>query len=133
MASITPFMAYIETNQFFQIELLTLLASLLLSMILSNSFPYFILSAICLQATSGCLIFRLFTGLTGHPLFLEAATTTTLTVLLLVTLVYALARGLTAHALRLHAATAFAFAIYLAAKAFYILEDTARPIHLNVS
>lgn len=132
MEDLTLFLSYIETHEFFQIELFSLLVSLILSLLFSTALPYFSLSAICLFVTAGSLTFELFTGLIGQYAYVEATTTLTFAVLLAATFVYALLKRLSTAELRWHAVTALGFSAFLSLKAVWILEDTARPIDLNV-
>ena len=131
--NVTHLLSFLETDQFFQIELLTLLVSLLFSLLLSNSFPYFVVSAICFLATAGSLTRELFTGTASQFPYAEATTTLTLAVLVLATFIIGLVKGLPDHDVRLHAAAVLGFSLYLAVKAFRILEDTARPVDADVS
>ena len=127
------FISYTATHEFFQVELIALLVSLIVSLLFSSSFPYFIASAICLFTTAGALIFELFRQLSGHYTYVEATTTLTFAVILCGTFVFVLIRRLSNVELRWHTITALGLWAYLALRAVWILEDTARPIHLDVS
>jgi hypothetical protein len=127
------FISYTATHEFFQVELVALLVSLIVSLLFSSSFPYFIASAICLFTTAGALIFELFRHLSGQYTYVEATTTLTFAVILSGTFIFALIRRLSNVELRWHTITALGLWAYLAVRAVWILEDTARPIHLDVS
>jgi hypothetical protein len=130
---LSHFISYTATHEFFQVELVALLVSLIVSLLFSSSFPYFIASAICLFTTAGALIFELFRHLSGQYTYVEATTTLTFAIILLGTFVLALIRRLSNVELRWHTITALGLWAYLALRAVWILEDTARPIHLDVS
>lgn len=125
--------SYAESHEFFQAELLLLLVSLIVSFLFTNPFPYFVASALCLLAAASTLIFELFGHITGQYAYLEATTTLTFAVILSGTFVYAVVRRLPSVELRWHTVTTLGFWAYLALRAVWILEDTARPIHLEVS
>lgn len=127
------FISYIETHEFFQIELLLLLASLLLSLFFSNTLPYFVASAICVLATTTSLIFELFSDLSGKYAYLEATTTLTISLLLSGTFAYTLINRVSNVELRWHTITILAFWSYLALRAVWILEDTTRLSQPQVS
>lgn len=127
------FISYTATHEFFQVELVVLLVSLIVSLFFSSSFPYFVASAICLFTTIGTLIFELFRQLSGHYTYVEATTTLTFAITLSGTFMFVLARRLSNLELRWHTITALGLWAYLAVRAVWILEDTARPIHLDVS
>lgn len=132
MQDLTLLFSYIETNEFFQIELLALLASLVLSLILSNSFPFFVASAGCFLANTGSLIYELSSGSLANFAYIEVTTTLTFAVLLLATFTHSLVKRSAIPVLRWHTVTTFGFCVFLAVRAFRILEDTARPIDLDV-
>ena len=124
--------SYAETHEFFQIELFLLLVSLFVSVLFSSALPYFVVSAICLLATAASLNFELFTHISGPHAYLEATTTLTFAIILSGTFVYTLVRRLSNVELRWHTITALGYWSFLALRAVWILEDTARPIHLHV-
>jgi hypothetical protein len=126
------FISYAETHEFFQIELFLLLVSLFVSALFSSTFPYFVTSAICLLATAASLILELFTHISGPQAYFEATTALTFAIILSGTFVYTLVGRLSNVELRWHTVTALGFWSYLALRAVWILEDTARPIHLHV-
>ena len=130
---LTHFISYTETHEFFQVELLSLLVSLIVSLLLSSSFPYFFASGLCLLTTASSLIFELYRHVSGQHSYLEATTTLTFAVITFGTFIYALFKRLSNVELRWHTITALGFWSYLALRAVWILEDTARPIHLDVS
>ena len=128
----THFISHMETHEFFQVELVSLLVSLIVSLLLQNSFPYFLASALCLLTTAAALTFELFSHVAGQHSYLEATTTLTFAVITSGTFVYTLVKRLSNVELRWHTITALGFWSYLALRAVWILEDTARPIHLDV-
>ncbi len=133
MLDLSILLSFVETSQFFQIELLALLASLVLSLVLSNSLPYFAASALCLLVSLGSLSYEHLRGSITSFAFPEITTTITLSTLLIATFFHAVVRRSTPAALRYHAATTLACSVCLAVKAFQLLQDTARPIDLKVS
>ena len=134
MPFFTIFATLIENNQFFQIELITLLASLFLSLLLNRSLPYFITSALCYLTSLGSLTFELCRGSIAAYTYVEASTTLIFILLLIATFVTASTTFRTSPlALKWHTATTLASAIFLAMKAMWILMDITKPIDMNVS
>ena len=122
------FLSYTESHELFQVELLLLLVSLIISFLLSSSFPYFVASALCVLATASPLIYEQFQHVSGPYTYLEATTTLTLAILLLGTFAFTIRRRVSNIELRWHVITALGCWSYLALRAVWIWEDTARPI-----
>lgn len=126
------FISYTETHEFFQVELLSLLVSLIVSLFLSSSLPYFVASAVCLLTTAASLVYELSQHVSGQYAYLEATTTLTFAITLSGTFVYTLVKRLSNVELRWHMITVLGFWAYLALRAMWILEDRARPIDCEV-
>ena len=108
----------------FRIGLLVLLASLLLSLLLSQSLPYFVASAICFLAALGSLSSEHLRGSITCLAHVDVVTTLSFTILLTATSSYALVLRSNPVVLRAHTAATLAGSILLALKAFMILHRT---------
>ncbi|KAK5175325.1 uncharacterized protein LTR77_000463 [Saxophila tyrrhenica] len=132
MADFSTILSFLETSTFFQIELVGLLASLVLSLSLSQSLPYFAVSAVCLFTSLATLFCELIYGSIASTSCFEVTTILSLVILLPASFAYAIAFQTKPAILRCHAAMTLAAAGLLALKAFDILQDTARPVDLTV-
>ena len=125
-------LTYINTHEFFQIELFLLLVSLILSLLFRTPFIYLCISGLCLLITTGPTAFELFGSHVGHWAYAEATTTVLFAVILIFTFAHALLKRLSAAEVRQHAAIALAFSAYLALQAFWIIQVTERPFDRDV-
>ena len=133
MLNNSTFLSYTETHDFFQTDLFLLLASLIVSLLLSSALPYFCVSALCFLITLGSLTFELLSGPNGYFTHLETTTILALAVIFSVTFIYTLVRRRSTQEVRWHAATALALSAFLALKAVWIMEVAAQPNDVVVS
>ena len=134
MATITQSLSSMENTQYFQIELFTLLGSLLLSILLNNSWPCFIISAICFFAADSALMVESYQNvLAGSLDQASAITEASMAVILLATFVYALTKRMEPRLVKAHAATTLIFSIYLAVNGSHLWEGSVGLITSGVS
>lgn len=134
MAAFTLFIAFLEKVDFFQVQLLALLASLVMSLLLNRSLPYFAISALCFLTSLGSLTLQLFQDSVARTADrVEITTTASFTVVLLSTTLYAIVLRSSPTVLKYHAATTLACSIFLTLKAVFILKDAPPPAGVDVS
>lgn len=134
MSPTTFLIAFLEKSDIFQIQLLALLASLVVSLLLNRSLPYFTISAICFLTSLGSLTVQLYKdSIARTSNQIEITTTASFTLLLLSTTIYAIILRSSPIVLRYHAATTLACSVFLTVKAVCILYDAAPPAGVDVS
>lgn len=125
----TTALTLLHSTPLFRLQLLILLASLLLSLLLNKSFPYFAVSGTCFLTSLTSLSLAIFSTAKTETAYFDITTTAAFTLILLGTGVYAVARRSEAGAVRWHAGSTLACAMVLVGRACWILwgaEGTER-------
>ena len=122
----------VQRHEFFQIELLLLLASLIISLFLSKTTPYFCVSAVCFLTTAGLSTIPIFYGGADLP---DAATYTSLVfeLFLFATFIKSLINDLSVATLQWHATICLTCSAHLALSALWILNTAQGSLNSNVS
>lgn len=132
MENLIIFVNTLGSNGSFQLKLFALLASLLMSLRICNTLPYFIASGSCLLLTASVVLFDLFASTLSAFTVAEASATTAFISLVLVSFAFALFKSDEMRVLSIHAATSLGFTAFFGLQMICIWKDVMRPVDFDV-